>query len=30
VGSYLVPASSALSFAIFFAFSIRFLWNCDT
>jgi hypothetical protein len=30
VSSHLVPASSALSFAVFFGFSIRFLWNCDT
>ncbi|MGD2123978.1 MAG: hypothetical protein PVJ76_19660 [Gemmatimonadota bacterium] len=27
VGSYLFPASSALSFAVFFAFSTALLWN---
>jgi hypothetical protein len=29
VGSYLFPASSALSFAVFFAFSTGLLWNWD-
>jgi hypothetical protein len=29
IGSYLTPATSALSFAVFFVLSVRWLWNCD-